>query len=47
MFCHEGLPVVKDEPVNLAFMSHVGGRPPCQDAFDVWRGNMQTDWLGG
>lgn len=47
MFCHEGLPEAQDEPVNLAFMSHLEGREPCQKAFDAWRQNMETDYLGG
>ena len=46
MFCHEGLPKVVDEPVNLAFMSHIGREDPCREAFEVWADNMQTDHLG-
>lgn len=46
MFCHEELPEVEDEPVNLAFMSHLEDREPCQDAFDAWTENMGSDFLG-
>jgi hypothetical protein len=46
MFCHEGLDAGGDAPVNLAFMSHVEAREPCQQAFDTWRSNMATDYLG-
>ncbi len=46
MFCHEELPEVADEPVNLAFMAHLQAREPCQDAFDNWSENMETDFLG-
>lgn len=46
MFCHDGLPEVRDQPVNLAFMDHIERRVPCRQAFDIWRSNMQTDFLG-
>lgn len=43
MFCQDGL---QTEPVNLAFMDHLEERADCQQAFDAWTTNMQTDWLG-
>lgn len=47
MFCHESLGNEDDAmPVNLAFMSHVEDREPCQDAFDAWTDNMAADFLG-
>lgn len=46
MFCHDGLPVVQNEPVNLAFISHIEGRNECNDAFEAWKTNMQSDWIG-
>jgi len=47
MFCHEVLAGDdEDKPVNLAFMSHLRDREPCQDAFDVWTDNMASDHLG-
>lgn len=46
MFCHGGLPVKQDQPVNLAFMEHIEAREPCRDAFAAWTQNMQKDYQG-
>ncbi|MHB8633176.1 MAG: DUF7501 family protein [Thermoplasmatota archaeon] len=46
LFCHDGLPVVPDEPVNVAFLRHIEARQSCGRAFDAWRDNMQTDYIG-
>ena len=46
MFCHGDLPVVRDEPVNLAFLSHLDRSGPCRDAFAAWSQHMQTDFKG-
>ena len=46
MFCHDGLPVVKDQPVNLAFLAHLESRRPCHQAFETWKHHMQKDFLG-
>lgn len=47
LFCHNGLPVVEDQPVNLAFLEHIDANEPCNQAFTVWTDNMQSDYLGG
>lgn len=46
MFCHDGLPVVRDEPVNLAFLAHLDRSPGCADEFNVWKGHMALDFRG-
>ncbi|MES2154719.1 MAG: hypothetical protein V4510_06240 [bacterium] len=46
MFCHEEIAETADEPVHLAFMAHLQAREPCQDAFDNWSENMESDFLG-
>jgi hypothetical protein len=46
MFCHDGLPKIDGEPVNLAFLSHLRQNDDCADAFSVWTENMQTDFIG-
>ena len=45
-FCGNGLPFVPDEPVNMAFVSHLAQRADCRQAFDVWTDNMAQDFLG-
>ena len=45
MFCHEDL-ADGETPSSLAFMAHVEGRGLCQQAFDLWRLNMASDYLG-
>jgi hypothetical protein len=46
LFCHADLPKVQDEPVNLAFLSHIEASDPCRDAFAAWTDNMQDDFKG-
>ncbi len=46
MFCHDGLPVVPNEPVNMAFLSHLERSDSCSDAFEAWTFHMQRDFLG-
>lgn len=46
LFCHDGLPVVEGEPVNMAFLNHIEGRDDCREAFGVWTDNMAQDYLG-
>ncbi len=46
LFCHDGLPVVTDEPVNMAFLLHLERSAPCDEAFEVWKDNMQVDFMG-
>ena len=46
MFCHEGLPMKADQPVNLAWMEHIERQEPCRESFAVWTRNMQKDYIG-
>ncbi|MES2155247.1 MAG: hypothetical protein V4510_08955 [bacterium] len=46
LFCHDDLPIVPGEPVNIAFLSHLERREECGEAFEVWKSNMQSDYLG-
>jgi hypothetical protein len=46
MFCEDALPRRTDEPVNIAFLSHIEDRSDCDDAFQAWKGHIQTDFIG-
>lgn len=46
MFCQDGLPVVPDEPVNIAFVRHIEARRRCRTDFDAWTHHMQRDYIG-
>lgn len=46
MFCHEQLGATEDYPVNLAFVDHIEGKGACNDQFEQWTINMQTDFKG-
>lgn len=46
MFCHTDMEFSDDKPVNLAFMEHIDSAPSCDDQFEQWTVNMQTDFKG-
>lgn len=46
MFCHTDLAFTEDHPVNLAFMDHIAAVPRCDDEFQQWTLNMDTDFKG-
>lgn len=46
LFCHKHLGATEENPVNLAFMDHIEGKPKCNEEFEQWTVNMQTDFKG-
>jgi hypothetical protein len=46
MFCHDVMPKLEGQPVNLAFMAHLENEATCRDAFDAWTENMAADFKG-